>query len=100
MSILKKLQENNIFKIETADDYFKKSGRFTEQEMSRWTCIDKEEQKKIWMNCEFVITERCDDYFTFPLTKKEMIELANEIKVMANKSNKQKDVFDEDIFGR
>ena len=100
MSILKKLQEKSIFKIQTADEYFGKSGRFTEQEMSRWTGIDKEEQKKLWMHCDFVITERCDDYFTFPLTKKELIELSDEIKAMANKSNKQKEIFDEDIFGR
>ena len=99
MSILKKLQEKSIFKIETADEYFGNTGRFTEQEMSRWTVIDKEEQKKLWRNCEFVITEGCDGYFSFPLTKKELIELSNEIKAIAETKNKQKDVFDEDIFG-
>lgn len=77
MTILEKAKSYNIFKIETADEYFGGKHRYTEKEM-KYNDFSKEEMND-WVKCDFVITEKCDGYYRFPITKEELEQLGNEL---------------------
>lgn len=77
MTILEKAKSYNIFKIETANKFFGGKERYTDKEM-KFNDFSKEEMKD-WEKCDFVITEKCDDYYHFPLTKEELEQLGNEL---------------------
>ena len=53
MTILEKAKSYNIFKIETADKFFGKQGRYTEEDMIKYNF--NEQEKEQWRNCNFVM---------------------------------------------
>jgi hypothetical protein len=79
-TLLEILRKNRIFKIETADEFFGEQGRYTEEDMIKYDFSDKEKEQ--WRKCDFVITEKCDGYYNFPLTRQDIIELGEEITAL------------------
>lgn len=81
--ILDKLKDKRIFKIESREYYAKKN--------------------KVPLSTvgDFVVTEKCDGYFSVTLSKKELLQLSEELRLLAMGPTKTSgDIFDTDIWGR
>lgn len=82
--ILEKLKDKRIFKIESKEEYAKKGG------ISITSILG-----------DFVVTEKCDGYFSVTLSKKELLQLSEELRLLATSSPRTSgDIFDTNIWGR
>ena len=81
--ILDVLKDKRIFKIESKEHYAKKN--------------------KVPLSTvgDFVVTEKCDGYFSVTLSKKELLQLSEELRLLATSYHRGSgDIFDTDIWGR
>lgn len=70
MSILERLKEKRIFQIQTKKEFLEK-----------WDNMEELDGKS------FIITERCDEYFSEFLTQQELEQLGKEIIELASREN-------------
>lgn len=81
MTMIEKAKSYRIFKIETVDEFYDGAEKFDDKLLARNDYT--KEQIEDWNKCDFIITEKCDKYYNFPISKEELEQLGNELIELA-----------------